>query len=574
MVLSGWLAGHLLALARTDHTIFSRTNRIFWAVSTLFLASLFITLSFTDIFITALIGENQRRNGFLAYFSLLIILIFVYFKMDLIFIERLVKTFLMLGLILGVYGIFQSLGKDFVRWLNPYNPLITTFGNPNFASAFFAVLLCVSLFSIGFKTFPNKYKIISVTVLVLAVICIVRSQSKQGIVAAAFGITFYICCYFWFIKRRFKFITVGSSLSLLLISTLGMLNQGPLASFLYKDSVSVRGFYWRAGIEMFKSSPVVGVGLDRYGSYFKEYRESNYPLRYGFELTSTNAHNTAIQHFSTGGLLLGLSYIILLGYIFIVGLNSIRNSSGEVQRVSLSLLATWITFQAQSFISIDNLGLSIWGWILGGTILSISRQIKSTGDIQLDLSKAFRTKSPNRITLLQPISSTIFLVPILFVSVQLFRFESDSFAIRSLDVAKPSNYKQQILIKNDNLENNFFADPFYVYQSAIALYDTGERGKAISQIKNLLKKDPRNLDYLSWLSWQAESDLDHAQAIKYRLVIALHDPWNATNYLQLGKNYRETGEIIKMERMLAKIKSFASANEIYKSALDELKSPS
>ena len=96
-----------------------------------------------------------------------------------------------------------------------------------------------------------------------------------------------------------------------------MLQIGPLAQYLYKDSVSVRGFYWRAGMKMFWENPLFGVGLDRYGAYFKEFREVNYPLRYGYEITSSNAHNTLIQIFATGGVMVGISYLCVLILILV-----------------------------------------------------------------------------------------------------------------------------------------------------------------------------------------------------------------------------------------------------------------
>ena len=102
-----------------------------------------------------------------------------------------------------------------------------------------------------------------------------------------------------------------------------MLQVGPLERFLYKDSVSVRGYYWRAGIEMFNDNPLFGVGLDNYGSFFKEYREVGYPLKYGYSLTSTNAHNVFIQHFATGGIFVGTIYLILTAFVFWRGVVSL-----------------------------------------------------------------------------------------------------------------------------------------------------------------------------------------------------------------------------------------------------------
>ena len=110
------------------------------------------------------------------------------------------------------------------------------------------------------------------------------------------------------------------------LAIFGMLQKGPLTGLLYKPSVSVRGYYWNAAIEMFKSNPLTGVGFDSYGYYFKEFRSIEYPLRYGFELTSSNAHNTFLQLFATGGFFLGISYLTLVISTLLVGLKLVKKS--------------------------------------------------------------------------------------------------------------------------------------------------------------------------------------------------------------------------------------------------------
>jgi O-antigen ligase len=60
-------------------------------------------------------------------------------------------------------------------------------------------------------------------------------------------------------SRKLSLFVVGFSVAGAILAILGMLQKGPLVSLLYKDSVSVRGYYWRAGIEMFKDSPLTGV---------------------------------------------------------------------------------------------------------------------------------------------------------------------------------------------------------------------------------------------------------------------------------------------------------------------------
>ena len=52
------------------------------------------------------------------------------------------------------------------------------------------------------------------------------------------------------------------------------------------------------------------------------------------------------------------------------------------------------------------------------------------------------------------------------------------------------------------------------------------------------------------------------EAITYREKISKIDPWNAANYLALGKAYKSQGDLVKAKEMLNKILSFASGNEI------------
>ena len=51
-------------------------------------------------------------------------------------------------------------------------------------------------------------------------------------------------------------------------------------------------------------------------------------------------------------------------------------------------------------------------------------------------------------------------------------------------------------------------------------------------------------------------------AIMYRNKISGLDPWNAKNYLQLGKNYKAMKDYVNMEKQLVIIESFAKSTEV------------
>ena len=60
------------------------------------------------------------------------------------------------------------------------------------------------------------------------------------------------------------------------------------------------------------------------------------------------------------------------------------------------------------------------------------------------------------------------------------------------------------------------------------------------------------------------------EATSYREKIAELDPWNAKNYLALGKYYKQQGDLGKSNVMLEKILSFAVTNQIADQAKIEL----
>ena len=60
------------------------------------------------------------------------------------------------------------------------------------------------------------------------------------------------------------------------------------------------------------------------------------------------------------------------------------------------------------------------------------------------------------------------------------------------------------------------------------------------------------------------------QAIEYRIAITELDPWNAANYLELGRYYKSQGAKEQSELMLNKILSFAAMHPIAEEAKKEI----
>jgi hypothetical protein len=137
---------------------------------------------------------------------------------------------------------------------------------------------------------------------------------------------------------------------------------------LYKASVTYRGDYWRAGWKMTVEQPFFGVGLDSYGDWYRRTRTLEATLRRGPEVTSNAAHNVLLDFSSNGGFPLVILYLALMVLVVISAVKLLKRSTGFDPAVA-GLIAVWIAYQAQSIISLNQLGLAVWGWIISGLII-------------------------------------------------------------------------------------------------------------------------------------------------------------------------------------------------------------
>jgi hypothetical protein len=322
---------------------------------------------------------------------------------------------------------------------------------------------------------------------------------------------------------------------------------------------------------MFIDKPFTGVGLDRYGAYFKEFREVGYPLRYGFSITSSNAHNTFIQFFATGGIFVGVAYLLLVASVLVTGLKLVKRSQGDERKISLTLLTAWVGFQAQSLISIDNIGISVWCWLLSGTIYGLNLS-SLTEKNSRDYSKTIpRTKQMAHIEIFQPVISMIFIIPFVAISIFLYQSEFKSYLLRGLVQSQVAEDKALVDKYANDLLTNKLADPIYQFSAAVSLVDIGKLSDSKVFISNLSNSDPRSLENLSWLAkYEDEISKNYSESLRIRNLIAVFDPWNALNYLEMGKLYKKNSDLAGMNSMLEKILSFAPNDDIARVAKQEL----
>jgi len=314
-------------------------------------------------------GADGRSTGLLAYFSLSIVLFASIVSASEANLNRVSKfAIITFALSLG-YGILQHFGADPIKWNLMYSPVMGFLGNPNFQSSFLGmvgVLVFARILDRGQKIL---YKATYVACLLLTLFVIRASNSQQGFLVLAGGITFVFLV--WISTSKVKKLTIpGICVAFIgfFAVLFGTLNKGPLASLLFKDSVTFRGDYWTAGWNMTTSNPLFGVGVDNYGDWYRRTRTLDATLRRGPDVTSNAAHNVFLDFSSNGGIPLALIYVFIIAMVIRAAARIIRRQQGY-NVVSTGLIGAWIAYQAQSVISLNQLGLAVWGWLLSGLII-------------------------------------------------------------------------------------------------------------------------------------------------------------------------------------------------------------
>ncbi len=334
---------------------------VFWLAVVLFASG-------ADV-IQQVFGANGRNTGLITYLALAVVLLTSSISANV----GNVRKFYYAGFIVGTssltYGLVQAADKDPFNWVNPYSPVLGFLGNPNFQSSLLGILGVLAFSQLMSPSRKTLEKVTLAIYLFVTLFVINETVSQQGFLVLIIGISVVLGIS---IKSRFASKTstlyvFGLILGFIAVLT-GSLNKGPLSSLLYKDSVTFRGDYWRAGWKMTLENPLFGVGLDNYGEWYRRSRSIEATLRRGPDVTTNAAHNVYLDLSSFGGFPLVLIYAGLMILVVISAWKVIKRTT-KFDPHFAGLVGAWFAFQAQSLISINQIGLVIWGWALSGLVI-------------------------------------------------------------------------------------------------------------------------------------------------------------------------------------------------------------
>ena len=316
-------------------------------------------------------GAYGRNTGLIAYLLLSMVAIGALLLRTEGNFTRVIWGLQFAGLVNVIYCAWVIAFGDFLSWSNPYGNILGLFGNPNFISAFLGMFITTLIAFAASKRAGWKYRVGAIILGLVAFYEIVDSHSIQGVVVTAGGIAIvgFFVVRANIKKSIFTYLYIATVSIVGLFAVFGTLQKGPL-SFVYKTSVSLRGEYWRAGLKMGMDHPLTGVGMDSYGDWYRRARSESAATVLPGPKTVTNAsHNVVIDFFAFGGWPLLLSYLAMLLIAGIAVVKVLRRTK-SYNPTFVAMAAAWACYEVQSVISINQIGLAVWGWLLTGALIS------------------------------------------------------------------------------------------------------------------------------------------------------------------------------------------------------------
>jgi O-antigen ligase len=326
-----------------------------------------------------LIGTYGRNTGILALTGLFLLILqsAEYFS---IFSKKLISSlYALLGLSF-VYGIIQKLNLDPINWEKGAG-LGATVGNPNFFGALLGILSIIPLFY--FLRPKIKYKYLHLLIYVLIFIQTFTIGGSQGYIVFIFSLILFMVIKFR--ERIFeKPKLVISSLLIFFFSFLLILlrNLANITTTLNSSlNFETRLEHWALSIRIWQEHFLFGVGIENLSNFSGEFR--NQTIRdWGLYTLPDKSHNLFIDFFVTGGLFVGLGWIIFVFFVYQKIFFLLKNIDKKNDNGHTYIFAVvWTSWLFQAFFSPSHIILDVCGVMTGGALIGladkVNREIKA-----------------------------------------------------------------------------------------------------------------------------------------------------------------------------------------------------
>jgi O-antigen ligase len=462
-------------------------------------------------------GVFGRGTGLLTYLTLVILFFLSNFISSSEFNKKVVYSLIATTTVMAFYCLIQILKLDPIGW-SAFFPF-GTLGNVNFLSGYMGVaLVSVLIFSLD-KDLRLSRRIALLGLFALGMFALYKSDSTQGVVALVVGVSSFLLIRSWWVSRRIFLLSLSTYTAGLMALVAGLFDRGPFREFIYQFTVLFRADYMHAAVEMLIRNPLQGVGIDAYDDWYRSERGTISALRTSLTRTSNSAHNIALDLGAGGGFPLLLSYLALTALVVVAISVGLKQGLGR-DTFFMAISMSWVAYQVQASVSINQIGVGVWGWLLGGLIVGTVRSRVPSG-IENQLRKVQvppKKRVPNTPPPHAVISSVVVLAIGFLAAYPPLKTDSDYLT------ATKNGSAEKVL----EIAQRPTANAFILSRSAQAALSAGLNDPAKRLVSRLTERFPRNL-YGQLVQYETFSTSDEERK-RIMGEIAKIDPFVAICY--------------------------------------------
>jgi len=389
--------------------------------------------------LTSLISIIRAKNpyqGFSELFNLSIYVLFYFLIVNNIrdekYITRFITALLILTTVISIHSILQCISPrlDFLWFMFPpdasFSRASSVFGNADFLGGYLAMV-----FPLGFSLFLfRKRKLFFCISSVLVFLSLLLTFTRSAWVSWAISVCFLVIIFLIYrpevIKKNLVWLTGGLLGFILLALILNFIKGGMILSrvsaiFNWGEyNVQVRFGLWRSALEVFRRSPITGVGLDNFKIVAQGCR----------------IHNEYLQILAETGILGLIAFSWLIFSYFRVGFKALESITPYRQVLGIAFMSSVFAMLVDSLFCfpLHRLSHNVLFW----AILGLTVALGNTG--RVEMSTDTRKMGTSRILLPAGIVAgcvfAIFLIWRSFTGVYYYQkgFDMNRYADRSQEM--------------------------------------------------------------------------------------------------------------------------------------------
>jgi hypothetical protein len=265
--------------------------------------------------------------------------------------------------------------------------------------------------------------------------------------------------------------------------------------------------------------PLLGVGLDNYGEWYRRSRSVEATLRRGPDTTSNAAHNVFLDISSNGGIPLLIIYVLLMLFVSFAAINLIKRSlSTKFDSSVIGLITVWLAYQIQSVISLNQIGLSVWGWAISGLIIGLYIHGQPISDEKIHQPhKKDKKVQKQKVVSVHPRTVVgIFVGALIGMGVSIPSLAS---SMNYITILKSGN-----LENIQNATNSWPPNLAHQLQTAAVFKDASFNEQSLEVTRSLLSRYPDS--YRGWEILASLPNADEKEVLKAKAQMKRLDPFN------------------------------------------------